>query len=142
MSVVTLNRPCISLAGARRAIDAAKSEASRQGWHISVAVVDNAGELVALEKVDGAIGISPTVAQGKARTAALLQLPSKAFEEFINGGHPSFLATPGVTPLEGGIPIVVDGVVVGAVGVSGAHGPNDSLAAEIAAAAVLEQSPA
>ncbi|MCD7096839.1 heme-binding protein [Stenotrophomonas sp. MMGLT7] len=132
----TLVRRTLSLAGARQAVEAAKDEAARNGWRIAVAVVDAAGELVALEKTDGAIGISPAVAQGKARTAALLQAPSKEFEDFVNGGKPSFLSTPGVTPLEGGVPIVVDGQVVGAVGVSGAHGANDSRVACAAAAAV------
>lgn len=126
----------ITLVGARKAIAAAQQVAAENGWHISVAVVDRAGELVALERCDMAIGISPNVALGKARTAALLEAPSKAFEAFINGGQPSFLATPGVTPLEGGVPVLLDGVVIGAVGVSGAHGANDSLVAETAAAAV------
>lgn len=132
----TLTHQTISLAGARQAIETAKAESARNGWIISVAVVDVSGELVALEKVDGAIAISPAVAQGKDRTAALLRAPSKNSEDFINGGKPSFLSTPGVTPLEGGVPIVVNGQVVGAVGISGAHGPNDSQVAKAAAAAV------
>jgi glc operon protein GlcG len=131
-------RPCITLSGARRVIAAAQAEARSHHWNISVAVVDPAGELVAFEKDDAAIGISPAVALGKARTAALLQAPSKAFEDFINSGSPSFLATPGVTPLEGGIPLLHQGVVIGAVGVSGAHGPNDSQLA-LTAAAILKQ---
>jgi glc operon protein GlcG len=127
-------QPCITLAAARRVMAAAQAEARRGNWNICVAVVNPAGELLALEKDDAAIAISPTVAQGKARTAALLQAPSKAFEEFINAGKPSFLATPGVTPLEGGLPLYSNGVFIGAVGVSGAHGPNDSQVASAAAA--------
>ncbi|EHD22166.1 MULTISPECIES: SDR family NAD(P)-dependent oxidoreductase [Brenneria] len=111
----------------------AHNETSLRGFFDSLPRFDH---LVALEKVDGAIGISPAVAQAKARTAALLQSPSKDFEDFINSGRPSFLSTPGVTPLEGGVPISVDGQVVGAVGVSGAHGANDSQVAKAAAAAV------
>jgi glc operon protein GlcG len=99
-------------------------------------VLDRAGELVSLDRSDKAIGISPTVALGKARTAALLRAPSKEFETFINAGSPSFLATPGVTPLEGGIPLWLNGEVIGAVGVSGAHGANDSQVAEMAAEAL------
>ena len=126
----------ISLAAARTVITAALQTAAQHGWHISVAVVDRAGELVSLDRSDAAIGISPSVAQGKAHTAALLRAPSKEFESFINSGSPSFLATPGVTPLEGGIPLWFHGEVIGAVGVSGAHGANDSLVAEQAAEAL------
>lgn len=126
----------ISLAAARVVINAAFEAAAEYGWHISVAVVDRAGEIVSLDRSDKAIGISPTVALGKARTAALLRAPSKEFETFINAGSPSFLATPGVTPLEGGIPLWLNGEVVGAVGVSGAHGANDSQVAELAAEAL------
>lgn len=133
---IVIERPGIALAGARRVIAAAITEAARGNWAISVAVVDAAGELVAFEKHDAAIGISPAVAIGKARTAALLRAPSKQFEDFINAGRPSFLSTPGATALEGGVPIVIDGRVIGAVGVSGAHGANDSRVATVAAAAI------
>jgi glc operon protein GlcG len=132
----TVNRPNVSLAAARRVVQAAHAEAQRNGWHISVAVVDAGGEPVLLERTDAAIGISPQVAIGKARTAALLQAPSKMFEDFINDGRPSFLSTPGTTPLEGGVPLIVAGQVIGAVGVSGAHGPNDSQVAQFAADAL------
>ncbi|MGK9063743.1 heme-binding protein [Stutzerimonas chloritidismutans] len=124
------------MAGAERVIDAALAEAAHNGWTISVAVVDTAGELVAFRKADGAIGISPSVAIGKARTAALLRQPSANFEAYVNGGRPSFLATPGAVPLEGGVPLVMDGTTVGAVGVSGAHGPNDSQVANAGANAL------
>jgi len=135
---ITLPRTDIALAGAEKVLDAAFEEAKRNSWLVSVAVVDAAGELVALRKADGAIGISPSVAIGKARTAALLRQPLKNFEEYINNGRPSFLAAPDVLPLEGGMPIVVDGITVGAVGVSGAHGPNDSQVATIAAKSVTQ----
>lgn len=133
---LTLARVDVAQAGAQRAIGAALSEAKRNGWLVSVAVVDSAGELVAFHKVDGAVGISPAVAIGKARTAALLRQPSKNFERYINEGKPSFLATPGTTPLEGGVPIVVDEQVIGAIGVSGAHGANDSQVAQAGAGAL------
>lgn len=133
---ISINRPVISLAGAKLVIAAAHAEAAQNGWHIAVAVVDASGELIALEKTDAAIPISPSVATGKAKTAALLQLPSKEFESFINAGQPSFLSTPGTTPLEGGVPLMISGQCVGAVGISGAHGPNDSQVAEAAAKAL------
>jgi len=130
---VKRSRSDITLAGAERAASAALAEAARNGWVISVAVVDSSGELVVFRKADGAIGISPSVAIGKARTAALLQAPSKEFEDFVNGGKPSFGTIPGLYPLEGGMPVVVEGEVIGAVGVSGAHGANDSRVATVAA---------
>lgn len=128
----------VTLVAARIAIAGAEREADRNGWHISVAVVDAAGEPVAFEKCDGAIGISPSVAFGKARTAALLQAPSGEFERFINNGQPSFLSVPGVTPLEGGLPIYSGSQVIGAIGVSGAHGPNDTQVAAAGVAALMK----
>jgi len=133
---VALMQPTVTLNTARRVVAAAMAEAQRHGWRIGVAVVDASGELMAFERADGAQAITTRVAHGKARTAALLKAPSKAFEDFINGGRPSFLSTPGVTALEGGVPLLWQGQVIGAVGVSGAHGPNDSQVAERAAAAV------
>lgn len=136
VETVALMQPTVSLGAARRVIAAAMAEAGRNGWRIGVAVVDAGGELVAFERADGALAITPAVAQGKARTAALLRAPSKEFEAFINSGRPSFLSTPGVTALEGGVPLRWQGQIIGAVGVSGAHGPNDSQVAERAAAAL------
>lgn len=123
----------VNLYAARSVIQAAQHCAQEQGWAISVAVVDCSGEIVALEKNDDAIGVSASVALAKAKTAALLQAPSKQFEDFVNHGSPSFLSTPGVTELEGGVPLIVDGQFIGAVGVSGAHGENDSFVAVTAA---------
>lgn len=136
ISVIANPFHTISLKAARAVIAAALDSAEAAGWHISVAIVDRSGELVSMDRSDLAIGISTAVAQGKARTAALLRAPSKEFESFINSGSPSFLATPGVTPLEGGIPLWLNGQVIGAVGVSGAHGANDSKVAELAAEAL------
>lgn len=128
----------VSLHAARHVIHAAQDAAQRHGWNICVAVVDHAGEVVALEKDDAAIGISPAVALAKAKTAALLQAPSKQFEDFVNQGSPSFLSTPGATALEGGVPLLLEGQFIGAVGVSGAHGENDSFVANCAANSLIK----
>ncbi len=133
IDTVAVTRLEISLASAQKALHAALKEAAENSWNISVAVVGISGDLIAFAKADDAIAVSPAVAIEKARTAALLKAPSKKFEEYINSGRPSFLSTPGVTGLEGGVPIIVAGNVIGAVGVSGAHGPNDSQVAETAA---------
>lgn len=130
----------ITLAAAEVAISAALEEARRNGWLISVAVVDASGLLVAFARDDNAIAISPTVAMEKAKTAAYLKDPSKKFEDFINEHQKvSFLSTPGATALEGGVPIYYDDQVIGAVGVSGAHGPNDSQVAQYAADSLAKQ---
>lgn len=135
---VSIVSEVISLQAAKQVMAAAHAEAQANGWNICVAVVSPSGQLIALEKDDAAIGISPDVAYGKAKTAALLQAPSKEFEDFINAGRPSFLSTPGVTPLEGGVPIYWHDQVIGAVGVSGAHGANDSQVAIHAAQALAQ----
>jgi len=134
---ITVLRAHITVGGARQLISAAHTEAARRGWDISVAVVDPAGELIAFERDDAAAGVTPQVAIAKARTAALLRAPSKVFEDFINGGLPSFLATPGIAPLQGGVPIVSGGQVIGAIGVSGAPGDEDNLMATAAIAAIV-----
>ncbi|WP_437883914.1 GlcG/HbpS family heme-binding protein [Pseudomonas sp. LRF_L74] len=131
-------RPVISLAAARRAIATAFDLARRDGWAVSVAVVDPAGELVAFERDDDSAGVTPQVAIAKARSAALLRAPSKLFEDFVNGGLPSFLSTPGVTPLQGGVPITLAGQVIGAIGVSGAKGDDDERMASQAAATISQ----
>lgn len=126
----------LSLTAARAGLQDAARMAVSHGWAVSVAVVDAAGEPVAFEKHDHAAPVTPAVAQAKARTAALLRAPSKLFEDFINAGQPSFLATPGITPLQGGVPVMVQGVVVGAVGVSGSSGEGDTHLAAHAAHAI------
>ena len=129
-------RPHISLSAARKIIGVASDAAREAGLSLSIAVVDAAGDLTAFERNDTASGVSIDVAVTKARTAARLQAPSKLFEDFINSGLNSYLATPGVTPLQGGVPIVINGQVVGAVGISGASGEEDNVIATLAAAAL------
>ncbi|MDP5893516.1 GlcG/HbpS family heme-binding protein [Pseudomonas aeruginosa] len=131
-----VSRRHVTLAGARAAIAAAREHAQREGVRVSVAVVDRSGELVAFERDDDAAPVTPQVAQEKARTAALLRAPSKLFEDFINGGRPSFLSTPGLTPLQGGVPLTAGDEVIGAVGVSGGNGEQDTDIAVAAAAAL------
>jgi len=133
---LTVMRAHITLDAARLVIASALAEAKRRGWAISVAVVDPAGELVAFERHDAAAGVTPKVALAKAHTAAMLRAPSSVFEDFVNTGKPSFLATPGITPLQGGVPICIDDQVVGAVGISGAPGDEDGQMAAVAITAL------
>jgi len=105
--------------------DAAQREAQRNGWAVSIAVVDDGGHLLWLQRLDGAAPISAYICQQKARTAALGRRESRLYEEIINAGRFAFLSAPLEGMLEGGVPIVVDGQCVGAVGVSGVKSSDD-----------------
>ena len=118
--------PNLTAAGAGAAPGAAEAEAARRGWRVCVAVVDAAGHPLAFRRMDGAPPVGIAMAQAKARTAALTRVPTKVFQDLADGGHPSVASAEGVTPIEGGVPIVVDGAVVGAVGASGAQGHEDA----------------
>jgi glc operon protein GlcG len=127
--------PALTFAGARTAAEAAAAEADRRGVAPVVAVVDAGGELVYVHRPDAAQVASVGVATDKARTAAIYRRPSKDFEDQAAGGRPSALHLAGAVPLQGGIPLVVAGTVVGAVGVSGASSaPEDQELALLGAA--------
>jgi glc operon protein GlcG len=115
------DKKTLTLDGARRVMDAARSEASRLGAPGgAIAVVDDGGHLLALERLDGTFAAAANVSIGKARTAALFKKPTKVFEDLVNNGRTTMVTIPDFTPLQGGVPIVVNGEVVGAIGVSGA----------------------
>jgi len=131
----------ISLVRAKRVVEAAMAEARRLGAPgTAVAVVDTGGFPVAVERLDGTFVAGTTVSTGKARTAAIFGRPSKVLENAINSGRDALLAlttTVGATPMQGGIPLTVDGTLVGAVGVSGAASADqDNAIAEVAALAI------
>jgi uncharacterized protein GlcG (DUF336 family)/mannose-6-phosphate isomerase-like protein (cupin superfamily) len=132
----TVQVPGLSQDGARLAAESAGAEARARGVAPVVAVVDAAGELVHLWRPDAAQVASVGVATDKARTAALFRRPSKDFEDQAAGGRPSALHLAGAVPLQGGLPLLVDGRVVGAIGVSGASSaPEDAELAALGAAA-------
>src|SRR5262245_22922603 len=116
----------ISLAEARKFIAAAEAEAARQKWPVAVAVVDGSGHLVAFARMDNTQLGSIDVAMEKAKCAALFRRPTKVFEEGLAAGGANLraLKVPGVIPVEGGLPIVREGKIVGAIGVSGVK-PNE-----------------
>lgn len=115
---------------ARKVADAAIAEGKKNGWNVAAAVVDGDGELVFFERLDNTQSASIVIAQEKARTAAKFKRPSKAMEDALAGGRWAVLGIPGVTPVEGGIPLVIDGKIVGALGVSGATSPQDGVCAQ------------
>jgi glc operon protein GlcG len=133
----TVDKKTLSLEGARRAVAAVVAEAHAKGVGAAVAVVDDGGNLMALERVDGTFAAGARISAGKARTAALFKKPTAFFEDVVNKGRTAMAALDDFTPLQGGIPILVDGQIVGAVGVSGASSARqDEELAAIGAAAV------
>ncbi len=110
----------LTLEGARQIIAAATMEARRDNVGGTIAVVDEGGNLIAVERLDGTFAASGNISIGKARTAAIFKRPTKAFEEIIRGGRTPMIALSDFTPLQGGVPIMLDGQVIGAIGVSGA----------------------
>lgn len=134
--------PSIDLETARRASAAAVAVAREKGWTMAVAVVDPAGDLVYFEKMDHTQVGSTNVAIGKARCAARFKRSTKAFEDTLAAGAVGlpFLALEGVVPMEGGIPLVVDGLIVGAIGVSGSARAEDGQCAQAGADAIVTSS--
>lgn len=133
-SVVT--HRSLTLAGARKAIAAAVAEAAKTGSTGVFAVVDDGGNLMAVERLDGTFGAGANISIGKARTAVLFKKPTRVFEEIIAKGRFAMTAVD-FTPLQGGIPIVVDGAVVGGIGVSGAASAAQDEELALAGAAAL-----
>jgi glc operon protein GlcG len=110
----------LTLDGAKRAIAGAVADANSKKTTGVIAVVDNGGNLMALERIDGTFAPGANISIGKARTPLLFQKPTKFFEDVVNKGRTAMVALDGFTPLQGGVPVIVDGQIVGAVGVSGA----------------------
>ena len=128
----------ITLEAAKKAAAPALAEASRNNWAMAVAIVDGAGDLVYFEKMDATQAGSVAVAIDKARSAALFKRPTKAFQDMLATGGEGWrvLGLRHAVPVEGGIPIVVDGRIVGAIGVSGGTSPQDGQCARAGAEAV------
>jgi uncharacterized protein GlcG (DUF336 family) len=123
----------INLENARKVSAGAVAEARKNSWRVAVAVVDTHGHLIYFERMDDTQYGSNEVAQGKARTAAIYRRPTKMVEDGVKGQAINLLGLQGAVPLEGGIPILVNGKVVGAVGVSGATSPQDAQCAKAGA---------
>lgn len=132
------HKPFLNHEDARRIAAAAQAEAVRHGWAVTIAIVDDGGHLLWLQRLDGAAPISAHIAPAKARTAALGRRESKGYEEMINNGRAAFLSAPSLDGmLEGGVPAMVDGHCVGAVGVSGVKSAEDAQIARAGLAALL-----
>jgi glc operon protein GlcG len=127
----------IALAQAKRAIKAAEAEAARNGWSMAIAVVDSGANLVMLQRMDNAQLGSIRIAEAKAKTAVEFRRPTKLFEDAVAGGGQGLrVLSFGIALADGGVPIVVDGKIIGAIGVSGAAGHEDAQCAEAGATAL------
>jgi len=124
------SKPVLSLSDLHAIMQAARAEALARHWAVSIAVVDDGGHPLAFERLDGCAPVSAYIALEKARSAALGRRETRIYEEMVNSGRYSFLSAPLLTSLEGGVPIVVDGQVIGAVGVSGVTPEQDAQVAK------------
>ncbi|XAH25699.1 heme-binding protein [Xylophilus sp. GW821-FHT01B05] len=116
----------LELADIKKIAAAAEAEALRNKWAVSIAIVDDGGHLLWLQRLDGAAPISAHIAPAKAHTAAVGRRESKSYEDMVNGGRVSFLSAPDLKGLlEGGVPILKDGECIGAIGVSGVKSSED-----------------
>lgn len=130
--------PSVQADAAKRAAAAAVAEARKNNWTMAVAVVDAAGDLVYFEKMDGTQTASVSIAQDKARSAARFKRPTKALQDALAAGGDGLrmLALQGATPVEGGLPLLSDGRIVGAIGLSGGTSAQDGQCAAAGAAAI------
>ena len=130
-------KPALELADVKAIAAAAEAEALKNQWAVSIAIVDDGGHLLWLQRLDGAPPISSHIAPAKANTAAVGRRESKVYEDLINAGRTSFLSAPHLTGmLEGGVPILKDGQCLGAVGVSGVKSTEDAQIARAGIAAL------
>ena len=127
------SKAVLSQTEVQQILKAARSEAQNNQWAVSIAIVDDGGHPLALERLDGCAPIGAYIATEKARTSALGRRESKGYEDMVNGGRHAFLSAPLLTSLEGGVPIIVDGQVIGAIGVSGVTSVQDAQVAKAGA---------
>jgi uncharacterized protein GlcG (DUF336 family) len=131
------SKPQLTLHDVKSIAIAAEAEALRNAWPVTIAIVDDGGHLLWLQRLDGAAPVSAHIAPGKARTAAMGRRESRLYEEMVNQGRVSFLSAPGLGALlEGGVPIMAGGHCVGAVGVSGVKSSEDVQIAKAGIAAL------
>ena len=129
-------KPVLTLEAAKKIAAAAEAEAKKRGSTVVIVVVDDGGHVILLERLDDTQVASVEVGIGKARTAAIFRRPSKVFEDQIREGRVAALALPGATPLQGGVPLILNGKVIGAIGVSGNTPQEDEDIAKVGAAAL------
>jgi uncharacterized protein GlcG (DUF336 family) len=127
-----VTKKALTLEAAKKIAASAEAEALKNKWTMVIAIVDDGGNLVYLEKIDNTQIGSIEVAIQKAKTSISFKRPTKAFEEKVLGGRNVILSLPGAVPIEGGLPIIVDGQYIGAIGVSGGTSEQDGIVAKAA----------
>jgi uncharacterized protein GlcG (DUF336 family) len=132
--------PPIGIENARKVMAAAEAEAAKNNWAVVIAILDSGGHVVMLHRYDNVQLSSIEISQGKARTALMFKRPTKVLDDAISSGGAGlrFLSLKDIVPLEGGIPIVLDGKIVGAIGVSGGTSPQDGQCARAGAEAAVQ----
>lgn len=130
------SKPVLTLEDAKRVAAAADAEALANGWKVSIVIVDDGGHMLYMQRSHDTRFGSVETAIAKAHMAAALHTPSKASEDAVTGGRLIHLALPGVIPAEGGVPLLRDGVVVGAIGISGVRSVQDGQIAQAGASAL------
>lgn len=119
-----------------RILNAAIAEAQNQGWAVAISVTDEGGHLLGMTRLDGCAPIGAYIAVEKAPSAAIGRRETKGYEDMVNGGRTAFVSAPLLTSLEGGVPVLLDGAVIGAVGVSGVKAEQDAQVAKAGVAAL------
>lgn len=131
-------KSALTLTEANQLVEAAMTEAKQQGWSVAVAVVDDGGHLLAMQRMESCSAVSAYIAIEKARSAALGRRETKIYEDMINNGRNAFLSVPVITAtMEGGVPVMHEGHVVAAIGVSGVKPDQDAQVAKAGAAALF-----
>lgn len=131
------SKPSLTADDVHKMMAACKAEAAKHQWNVCIAIVDDGGYLLHLERLDGAHLATPKAATGKARTAALMRRPSRFMEERVND-RPAFLRFPYILPVIGGVPILYEGECVGGIGVAGVQSHEDEQVAQVGVDALLE----
>jgi uncharacterized protein GlcG (DUF336 family) len=122
-------KPILTLEDALRITDAAEAKAKQENWNVVIAILDDGGHLISLRRMDGVQVGSVEVAQAKAKSAVYFKRSTKVFEDLVNDGNTRLVALPNAIPVEGGIPIIKDGIVIGAIGISGVTSAQDGIIA-------------
>jgi len=131
-------RPQLTLEDCLKIHAAAEAEARRNKWIVAIAILDDGGHLLHFARMDGATPANAAIAVEKARTSAISRRASGKWEEFVKGGRTSMIKMPGILPVQGGVPVMVDGACVGSVGVSGVQSHEDELIAQAGIDALLK----
>lgn len=135
-SAQVLTKPTVSLELAKKVAAKAEAEAAKRQWPMFIVILDDGGNLVYLERMDGAQLGSLEVAEKKAHTALFFKRPTKAYEDAVAAGKNIILSVPGIIAIQGGLPLVKDGAIIGAIGVSGMQPPQDEAIAEAGVSAL------